>query len=508
MRSQGIYGVAVWLASAGLSMIGVRAQDGVGAPAAFTDAWPAVEARFHALCEQHGVVGGALQFVRGADELGFAAHGLADRDAGRAVDRDTIFHWASCTKTLTGIAVMQLRDRGRLRLEQPIVELVPELREVHDPFGPIEGVQIRHLMSHSAGFRGATWPWGGDRDWHPHEPTRWSQLVAMMPYTEVEFGPGTKFSYSNPGIVFLGRAIERLSGDDYEVYMEKNVLRPLGMRSSYFDVTPYHLQRHRAHSYRRDGDRVTDHGADFDTGVTVSNGGLNAPLPDMARYLAFLLGAAAPTDPAAAVLNRTSLEEMWRPVLPTSRADGDSIGLCFFVQERQGQRFATHTGGQRDFVSFFHVHPESGTGALGAFNTSTAGPVMAELRRLCMDLSLRLAPAAGGGDPGELEWRGRRLRLDRSGEVPALLLTVATGGHALRYEEARRDGDTVELRLCLTTPGSDEMVTQAFEDLRAEIPAADLGDARRARVVISTWRRGVQYVRAPDHEPAGTLALR
>ncbi|MCA8966939.1 MAG: beta-lactamase family protein, partial [Planctomycetes bacterium] len=291
---------------------------------------------------------------------------------------------------LTEIAAMQLVDRGRLALEQPIVELVPELRVVRDPFGKIEAITVRHLLSHSAGFRGATWPWGGDKDWHPHEPTQWSQLVAMMPYTEVEFAPGSKFSYSNPGIVFVGRAIEALSGDGYEVYMDKNVLRPLGMGRSYFDVTPYHLQRFRSHSYARRGTQLTDHGPDFDTGITVSNGGLNAPLPDMARYLAFLLGAAE--GDAAAVLRRESLERMWQGILPTGGGGDEHIGLGFFVQTRGGSTFATHTGGQRDFVTFFYVHPASGTGALGAFNTSSAGPVMAALRTRCMEqLSLPMA---------------------------------------------------------------------------------------------------------------------
>jgi CubicO group peptidase (beta-lactamase class C family) len=354
-------------------------------PPGFAAAWREAAAALHEGCEQANVVGGSLMFVRGAEVLGFEAHGFADRDSGRRVDRATIFHWASCTKTLTGIAAMQLRDRGRLRLEQPIVEFVPELAAVHDPDGALPKVTLRHLLSHSAGFRAATWPWGGDQYWHPHEPTQWSQLVAMMPYTAIEFAPGSKFSYSNPGIVFVGRAIERLSGDDYEVYMDKNVLRPLGMARSYFDATPYHLLRHRSHSYEAADGGSKDLGPDFDTGITVSNGGLNAPMTDMARYLAFLLGAVEPGGDAAAVLARASLEEMWQPVLPTSATGRDHIGLAFFVQDHGGARVASHTGGQRAFVTFFYVDPASRTGALGAFNTSTAGPVMARLRALCLE---------------------------------------------------------------------------------------------------------------------------
>lgn len=374
--------VRVWVAPLLLSAI--AAQD----PAFdFAAAWKGVRLALHQGCEQAGVVGGSVLFVQGNDMLGFEAHGFADSAAGRAVDRDTIFHWASCTKTFTGIAILQLRDRQKLQLQQPIVDFVPELRAVHDPFGAIEDITLRHLLSHSAGFRGATWPWGGDKPWHPHEPTQWSQLVAMMPYTEIEFAPGSKASYSNPGIVFLGRAIEQISGDDFEVYMDKNVLRPLGMARSYFDVTPYHLQKYRSHSYGSKGGAATDNGPDFDTGITVSNGGLNAPLSDMAEYLAFLLGAVPPDSDAGQVLARKSLEEMWQPVLSMGK---DQIGLTFFVMDRDGQRFLGHTGGQKDFVTFFYVHPASGTGACGAFNTGTAGPVMARVRELCMQLSMAM----------------------------------------------------------------------------------------------------------------------
>lgn len=361
-------------------------------PTDFARAWVEIERLLHDECAAAGVVGGSLMFVRGNAEPVWAGHGFADRAGGRAVDLDTIFHWASCTKTFTGIAMMQLRDRGKLQLDQPIVDFVPELRSVRNPFGAMTAITIRHLMTHSAGFRAPTWPWGGDRDWHPHEPTQWSQLVAMLPYTEIEFAPGSRWSYSNPGIVFLGRTIEALSGDDYEVYMDKNVLRPLGMSRSYFDVTPYHLQRFRSHSYAGKGEAAKDEGPDFDTGITVSNGGLNAPLGDMARYLKFLLGVCGPDSDAASVLARASIAAMWEPGLPVRADSSEKMGLCFFVLERGGSRFATHTGGQRNFISFFYVHPASGTAACAAFNTGSAGPAMAKLRSACMErLSLPLA---------------------------------------------------------------------------------------------------------------------
>lgn len=347
------------------------------APAAFERSWRAFAERFHQQMEVQGVVGGSIWFVRDGAVIGKEVHGLADRDTKRPVDDNTIYDWASNTKTLTGIAIMQLRDRGRLQLDDPVVRYLPELSAVHNPHGSMEAITIRHLMSHSAGFRSPTWPWGGDKPWHPHEPTEWSQLVAMLPYTEIEFAPGSRYSYSNPGIVFLGRIIELLSGDDYEVYIDKNILKPLGMHRSYFDITPYHLLRDRSNNYSVKDGQTTANGLDFDTGITTSNGGLNAPLPDMVRYVTFLMGAG---DRATneQVLERSSLEEMWRGLIPVSasgtsgtaaNARSVSMGLTFFIYERGPEKIVGHTGGQKSFSTYMYIDPARRVASLAAFNT-------------------------------------------------------------------------------------------------------------------------------------------
>jgi CubicO group peptidase (beta-lactamase class C family) len=299
------------------------------------------------------------------------AVGSANLEKQQPVTERTIYHWASITKTFTSIAIMQLRDRGRLTLDDPIVKYLPELRAVHDPFGDVSEITLRHLMTHSAGFRSATWPWGGDRPWQPHEPTRWEQIVAMLPYTEILFKPGSRYSYSNPGIIFLGRVIEILTGDDYEVYIDKNILRPLEMYRSYFDATPYHLLPDRSASYFvRDGKR-TPARFDADTGITVSNGGLNAPLGDMAKYLDFLIGRPARQAVHDGVLRRASLEEMFQPRLeiPSDSGRKVAMGLTFWIEDEGGVRLIGHSGGQNAFISHFYVSLDSRAGYLVAFNT-------------------------------------------------------------------------------------------------------------------------------------------
>jgi CubicO group peptidase (beta-lactamase class C family) len=323
------------------------------------------------------IVGSSFVFVRDGRTLAADHLGHQDAEALVPVDARTIYHWASITKTMTGIAIMQLRDRGLLTLDDPIVRHVPELARAHNPFGPMDAITIRQLMSHSAGFRSGTWPWR-DKEWQPFEPPGWEQLEAMMPYTEVLFPPGTRFSYSNPGIVYLGQVIERRSGEDYEVYVDKNILRPLGMHASYFDRTPPHLLRHRSRSYYiRDGKRVAAP-FDVDTGVTVSNGGLNAPITDMARYAAFLIGNPARQAEYDLVLKRSSLEEMWRPLIAAGddftqgrMAPTTQSGLSFFIDAAGPVRFVGHNGDQNGFRAYLSLCPDQRAGSLLAFNTET-----------------------------------------------------------------------------------------------------------------------------------------
>ncbi|MGH9324341.1 MAG: serine hydrolase domain-containing protein [Vicinamibacteria bacterium] len=345
----------------------------------FAHAWEGFETFFRDLMTEQEMVGAAVWFFHEGRPIAKSLHGLADIEENRPVDEDTIFHWGSVTKTLTGIAILQLRDRGLLQLDDPVVKHLPELRRVHNPYGSMEEITIRHVMTHSAGFRAGTWPWGSGEPWQPFEPTEWEQLVAMFPYTRIEFEPGSRYGYSNPAVIFLGRIIEILTGEDYEVYVDKNVFKPLGMHRSYFDRTPYHLLGFRSNNYTvRDG-KPEANGLDFDTGITVSNSGLNAPITDMGLYAAFLMGDPARRAEYDRILKRSSLEEMWEPRLPmvdpvAEEVEGarDSIGLIFFVSERNGRELAGHTGSQEAFQSFLYVDPKARTAAVAAFNADGA----------------------------------------------------------------------------------------------------------------------------------------
>lgn len=339
-----------------------------------------------------GVVGGSFVMVRDGKTLAEVHHGLANIDKDQRVTTETIYHWASNTKPFTGIAIMQLRDRGLIKLDDPVTKYLPELRKIHNPFGSMDEITIRHLLTHSGGFRNGTWPWRNNKDGEPFEPTEWSQLVAMFPFTEVLFKPGSKFSYSNPGVIYLGRVIEEVSGEPYETYIDKNIFRPLGMHRSYFDTTPRHLLPYRSHSYYiREGKR-TEGRFDADTGITVSNSGLNSPISDMVKYLDFLTDANNGSSSNRGinydtVLKRSTLDEMFQPQLPAATdANGNAgfttdIGLIYFVDNRNNRKLIGHGGDQNGFISYLEFDPATRTATIFVVNTPPPDQVTTRLRQ-------------------------------------------------------------------------------------------------------------------------------
>jgi len=337
-------------------------------------AWTSLTRQFDQYATGDSIVGASIMLVDRGRPVATHHFGFADRANGVRTDDRTIYHWASITKTLTAVGVMQLRDRGLLTLDDPVTRWVPEVRQLHNPFGSTDAVTIRMLLGHSSGFRNGTWPWGQGRSWEPFEPTRWEQLVAMMPYQEVLFAPDSRYGYSNPGFIYLARVMESLTGDAWQSYIYKNVWGPLGISGSYFAATPWHLTAHRSNNYtvRADsatrGERVIDNGRDFDPGITIPNGGWNAPLGDLAKWLGFL----ANSPGSERVLARGSLEELWRSRFPVSgyNAGADSMALSFFIYGSTGERLIGHTGDQAGFRSFFLLNPRTGRAVVAAFNTS------------------------------------------------------------------------------------------------------------------------------------------
>lgn len=332
--------------------------------------WRNAVTAFEAFARTDGTVGGTLALVRDGTVLRAHHTGFADRDARVPVTNATIWHWGSITKTLTAVLVLQEAARTPALLDTPLPTLVPETRRIHHPFGGMATITPRHLLSHTSGLQAGTWPWSRGTDWEPFEPTEWSQLVAMMPYMQVAFAAGSRYSYSNPGVVYLARIVEQAHDEAWESLVQKRLWMPLGLDSSYVNSTPPHLLavRSRNYAHRRDG--VVAGGPDFNTGITTSNGGWNAPIGDLAAWIAFLAGTpdAAIQARHDRILPRAAVAAMQVPVIAVDSVQ--QMGQSLFVREARGRRVVGHTGTQANFRSFFWLDPVTRVAVIGVVNTS------------------------------------------------------------------------------------------------------------------------------------------
>lgn len=219
------------------------------------------------------------------------AFGVQDLVQKRPVTPDSLFRIASMTKAFTAIAILKLREDGKIALDDPAEKYVPEMRGWTYPTKDSPRIRIRDLLTHSAGFVDDN-PWG-DRQ-TPMPQGDFTRLMAQgVPFSSA---PATRYEYSNFGYAVLGRIVANVSGMAYRDYVGRYLLTPLGMMSSGYVVNEWPVAR-RAMGYRWANGRWQVE-PDMADGAFGPMGGLQTSATDYARWVAFLLSAWPPRDEA------------------------------------------------------------------------------------------------------------------------------------------------------------------------------------------------------------------
>ena len=158
------------------------------------------------------------------------SYGHTDQTRQHPVTDSTMFHQASVSKLFTGLAVMQLVEKGKLRLEDAVADLLPEFR-MRDP--EYKAVRIKHLLTHSSGLK-----WDNLLQHSPNDPSAIPLFLDRFKDQKLNFKPGERMSYatySNAGFDLLGILVERVSGLRFDEYVRQNIFLPAGMNRSTFD---------------------------------------------------------------------------------------------------------------------------------------------------------------------------------------------------------------------------------------------------------------------------------
>jgi CubicO group peptidase (beta-lactamase class C family) len=329
----------------------------------------------------------------------FGAFGT-DPVSGGVPTRDTQYRIGSITKTITAVLLMQLRDEGKLALDDLLCS--------HLPGTPVGGaITLRHLLGHVSGLqREPDGEW-----WERSEGVELDAFLDALTPDKIAYPPHRTYHYSNLAYGLLGAVLGRLTGLGWADLVRKRLLEPLNMgRTSYLEVEPF-ARGHVVHPWYgtlREEPRT-------DTGAMAPAGQLWSTAADLAKWAAFL------ADPDPAVLSPETLAEMCAPVVisdPQTWTGGHGLGIELY---RRGERvYAGHGGSMPGYLAHLLVHRPSRTGvALFASAYTLAGQRIADLSQRILTLVLDAEPAPVGawtpptGEPAEHElagiwwWMGR-----------------------------------------------------------------------------------------------------
>jgi serine beta-lactamase-like protein LACTB, mitochondrial len=301
------------------------------------------------------------------------AVGLADVENGVAARADTVYRIASISKPIAATAVMQLVERGRVSLDDPVRKYVP--------FFPDKGglpLTVRHVLNHTSGIRHYK---AGEME----SVTRFNSVADAAKIFEEDpllFTPGKKYSYSTYAYNLLAGVVESASGLSYEAYLNEHIFGPAGMDATRLERAE-DIVAHRARQYVKVAGSVQNaHYADLS--VKWAGGGVISTAGDLARFHIAL--------DQGKLLKRETLREMYTPAR-LSDGSTSTYGLGWMIStDAQGRTWVAHSGGATGGTTYLLRNPEAKVAVVVLCNVQNAG----NLRKLAMDIA-ELALAAGKG---------------------------------------------------------------------------------------------------------------
>jgi CubicO group peptidase (beta-lactamase class C family) len=351
-----------------------------GRAAKLQSAMPEIDRLFRAYATDKKIPGMVWGVVIDGRLAHSGSFGVRDRATQAPAAADTAFRIASMTKSVTALAVLKLRDDGRLGLEDPVSRWIPAFARMERPTRDTPPLTIRHLLSHSAGFPEDN-PWG-DQQLSATDAVLDDWLAKGIPFSTP---PGTRYEYSNYAFGLLGRVVTKAAGVPYERYVQTEILSKLHMDQSTFQFSDVPAAR-RAIGYRLKPDGTYADEPPLPHGVFGSMGGLLTTVDDLGKYVAFHLSAwPARDDEDAGPVRRSSVREMahlWTPSnltaqLVDGKVQASETGYGFGLRVTSDCRFehiVAHGGGLPGFGSYMAWLPEYGVGMFAMATLTYSGP--------------------------------------------------------------------------------------------------------------------------------------
>lgn len=289
-------------------------------------------------------VGIVAAVVKGKDTLLLKAYGKPNVEAEAMLAADTQFAIGSATKQFTAAAILQLRDQGKLSIDDPVTKWLPEYEAQGSK------VTLRHLLTHTAGVTElSTMKELREMRLLMNKTATRAEVLQFVIKYPLEFQPGSMQAYSNTGFWLLGQVVEKASGMKYEEYIQKKIFEPLGMTRSMYCNSAVEVERRASPHMIRGGN--TRRVPEIVHTATYSAGAICSTAQDQVTWLQALHGGQA--------LSSKSTAEI---MAPAKLNDGTAVryGMGLYLgDDDNGRHFIGHSGGGFGFSSDTRWYPDA-----------------------------------------------------------------------------------------------------------------------------------------------------
>jgi CubicO group peptidase (beta-lactamase class C family) len=394
-----------------------------------------------------------VAIVKDQQTIWSKAYGMANSDNKVAASTSTLYSICSISKLFTSIAIMQLYDAGKLRLDDNIESILPQykLKQQFKDSGPIT---IRSLLTHSSGLpRESDYPyWTGPDFPFPSQ----EQLNAKLGDQQTLYPSSTYFQYSNLGISLLGEVIEKISGQHYDNYVEENILKPLRLASTHPYIPRDEWGKKMAVGYgatKREGPR--DKVNFFDAKGIKAAAGYSSNVEDLARFASWQFRLLQ--NGGAEILKSSTLREMHR-VQWTDPDFRTYWGLGFSVSQQGATTIVGHGGSCPGYRTIFQLDPKEKMAYIVMINAGGENPDLfaKEIREIIAKMpkdktaaknNVNLEPYAGtytnqpwGSELIITPWFGDLAMLGLPNENPDEAMSMIRHVSGDTFKRVRRDG--------------------------------------------------------------------
>ena len=337
-----------------------------------------LKAAMQRVLDHEHVPGAGVALISAGEVVWCGGFGKADIDSGRQITCDTEFRVGSISKSFVSLALLRLSDDGKLDLNAKLADVAPEVT-MNNPWASANPVRITNVLEHTAGFDDMSF----SEVYNLHDPADISQLKVLQAHPapqNVRWIPGSRFSYANPGYGVAGYLVEKISGQPYDVYVQQNILAPLGITTGEFCLTPANKAL-LAQGYEGTPSKAVPYREIY----LRPAGDMKASPGELAKLVQFFLrrgvGANGP------LLKPETIVRMEYPQTVLSAKNGMRLGygLANYTEVTGGVVTHGHDGGIGGFISSYRYMPEQNWGYVVLLNSTVSGKALEDLNALAID---------------------------------------------------------------------------------------------------------------------------